>query len=98
MKKQGSSTNNEPTLKDLLSRKIIRNDMPFEFMNKMTDAELEQFDKNIQKRATEETYDFNIMYLRTVHDHDIIYNIFKKSLNDNSSRKSKSKRQSHKTK
>lgn len=33
------------TIKDLLERQIIRNDFKEEWMNKMTDEELSQFDK-----------------------------------------------------
>ena len=70
------------TMKDLLSRPIIRNDKMFEWMNKMTNEELIQHNKEVQEMKPKKNNDFFEM----AHDIDldILYNIFKMRTNETS--------------
>lgn len=70
------------TIKDLLERQIIRNDFEEEWMNKMTDEELSQFDKESYqlclKEGTPEKYpDINAACLSKYIDRSILYKIIK---------------------
>jgi hypothetical protein len=70
------------TIKELINRPIIRNDFDEEWMNKMTDDELSQFDKEsydlcIEEGVLEKYPDINAACLSKHIDRDILYNLFK---------------------
>lgn len=72
------------TIQDLLQRPIIRNDFDEEWMNKMTDEELSQFDKESYQfcleNGTPEKYpDINAACLSKHIDMTILYKILKES-------------------
>lgn len=72
------------TIQDLLKRPIIRNDFEEEWMNKMTDEELSQFDKESYqlclKEGTPEKFpDINAACLSKHIDRSILYKIIKEA-------------------
>ena len=72
------------TLNELLDRPIIRHDFDEEWMNKMTDEELSQFDNESYKMCIEEGIeekypDINAACLSKHIDRSILYKLFKES-------------------
>lgn len=70
------------TIQDLLERPIIRNDFEEEWMNKMTDEELSQFDKEsyqlcLEEGTPEKYPDVNAACLSKHIDRSILYKIIK---------------------
>jgi hypothetical protein len=70
------------TIQDLLERPIIRNDFEEEWMNKMTDEELSQFDKEsyqlcLEEGTPEKYPDINAACLSKHIDRSILYKIIK---------------------
>ena len=70
------------TIQELIKRPIIRSDFDEEWMNKMTDEELSQFDEETYKMCiddgTPEKYpDINAAHLSKHIDRGILYNLFK---------------------
>jgi hypothetical protein len=70
------------TIQELLERPIIRNDYNEEWMNKMTDEELNQFDEEtyqicIQEGTPENYPDINAACLSKHIDRNILYELFK---------------------
>ena len=68
------------SLEELLQRPIIRNDFDEEWMNKMTDDELDQFDKEsyqicLEEGTPEKFPDINSACLAKHIDRGILYNI-----------------------
>lgn len=69
------------TLQELIDRPIIRNDQPHEYMNKLTDIELDERKMEIDQilrneGVSEEFPDWNASYLSVVIDTDIIYRLY----------------------
>ena len=67
---------------ELLKRPIIRNDSAFEFLNKMTDEEIRQWNSEVEQMLIEEKAprkfpDWNAAFLAKKVDTDILYNLFK---------------------
>jgi hypothetical protein len=76
------------TIDELLERPIIRNDYDEEWMNKMSDEELNQFDNESYEICLDEGVpkkypDLNAAHLSKHIDRTILYNIFKESQNNN---------------
>jgi hypothetical protein len=72
------------TINDLIDRPIIRNEFNEEWMNKMTDEELTQFDKEsyqicLEDGTPEKYPDINAACLSKHIDRSILYNILKES-------------------
>jgi hypothetical protein len=72
------------TIEELFKRPIIRNDQMVEFLNKMTDDEIDQWDKEVGLILEEEKVpdvfpDWNNAYLSKIIDRDILYNLFEMS-------------------
>ena len=70
------------TIPDLVKRPIIRNDFKVEWMNKMTDEELQQFDKECYDMCMgdglpEKYQNVNTGCLSKYIDRGILYNLFK---------------------
>lgn len=68
---------------ELINRPIIRNDKPYEFLNKMTDEELKQWDDETVELLREENVksifpDWNAAYLAKMIDSQILYELFVK--------------------
>jgi 16S rRNA C967 or C1407 C5-methylase (RsmB/RsmF family) len=71
------------TIKELIKRPIIRNDQPTEFLNKMTDNEIEQWEKEVEQELLENGVkrkfpDWNAEFLSKTIDMRIFYKLFKK--------------------
>ena len=71
-------------IKELVNRPIIRDDHALEFMNKMTDEEIEILEhdikiKLIKDKVPEKFPDWNSAYLCAVIDKEALYQLFKKS-------------------
>jgi hypothetical protein len=69
------------TLKELISRPVIRNDQVCEFLNRMTDEEIEQWDKEVYAVLKEENVpevfpDWNGAYLAKLIDREILFGLF----------------------
>jgi hypothetical protein len=69
-------------IKELIKRPIIRNDRPEEFLNKMTDEEIKQWEKEVELNLLEEgavqkNPDWNAAFLAKSIDRGILYNLFK---------------------
>ena len=69
-------------IKELVKRPIIRNDRPEEFLNKMTDEEIKQYEIEIEQNLLEEGIkpkfpDLNVSFLAKTIDRSILYNLFK---------------------
>ena len=65
-------------IQDLVNRPIIRNDRPEEFMNKMTDDELEMMESEIsdilKSNCVDKKFpDWNSAYLSKIVDRGILY-------------------------
>ena len=78
------NNNYSTTIQELLQRPIIRNEFNEEWMNKMTDEELTQFDKEsyqicLEDGTPEKYPDINAACLSKHIDRDILYNILKES-------------------
>lgn len=70
------------TIQELIERPIIRSDFDEEWMNKMTDGELSQFDKEsynmcIDEGTLDKYSDINAASLAKHIDRGILYNLFK---------------------
>lgn len=70
------------TIQEIIKRSIIRNDFDEEWMNKMTDEELSQFDKEsykicIEEGTVEKYPDINAACLSKHIDRGILYNLLK---------------------
>lgn len=70
------------TIQELLERPIIRNEFDEEWMNKMTDDELNQFDKEtyqmcIENGTPEKVPDINAACLSKHIDRNILYKLLK---------------------
>lgn len=67
---------------ELLKRPVIRDDQIAEFLNKMTDDEIKQWDKEVELTLEEEKIpkvfpDWNAAYYAKIIDRDILYRLFK---------------------
>jgi len=70
------------TINELITRPIIRNDHPEEFLNKMTDDEINVWEKEVDQILIEEGVpkifpDWNAAILAKSIDMEILYNILK---------------------
>lgn len=70
------------SIQELIERPIIRNDKPEEFLNKMTDQEINQYEKEIEQILSEEGTnkifpDWNAAFLAKAIDRGILYKLFK---------------------
>jgi len=66
---------------ELIARPVIRNDNAYDFLNKMNDEEIDQWDKEVSKILKEEKVpemfpDWNAAYLAKCIDREIIYDLF----------------------
>lgn len=73
-------------IEELINRPIIRNDKQSEFLNKMTDDEIFQWEKEVESNLIEEGFiknypDFNCAFLSKTIDREILYDLFKKKYN-----------------
>ena len=69
-------------IEELVKRPIIRNDKAEEFLNKMTDKEIHQWEKEVEQILLEEGVvqkfpDWNAEFLAKTIDRSILYNLFK---------------------
>lgn len=69
-------------IEELVKRPIIRNDRPEEFLNKMTDDEIRQWEIEVEQNLLEEGVvqkfpDWNAAFLAKSIDRSILYNLFK---------------------
>lgn len=67
---------------ELLGRPIIRNDQPDEWMNKMTDDEIHQWEEEVyqilrKEKVPQQFPDINAGFLAKVIDRDILYRLYK---------------------
>ena len=72
-------------IEELIKRPIIRNDRPEEFLNKMTDEEIKQWEIEVEQILLEEGTvqkfpDWNVAFLTKCIDRGILYNLFKNNL------------------
>ena len=63
---------------ELIARPLIRNDQTYDFLNKMTDEEIDQWDKEVAEMLKEEKVpeifpDWNAAYLAKLIDRQILY-------------------------
>jgi hypothetical protein len=70
------------TFTELLKRPVIRDDQIAEFLNKMTDKEIKQWDKEVELTLEEEKIpkvfpDWTAAYYAKIVDRDILYRLFK---------------------
>ena len=68
-------------LKELIARPVIRNDNTYDFLNKMTDEEINQWDKEVSEILKEEKVpemfpDWNAAYIAKLVDRQILYELF----------------------
>ena len=73
------------TIEELINRPIIRSDQGYEYMNKMTDVEIQIFDREIEQILIEDDIqkvypDWNASVLSKYIDFEILYNLFKLKL------------------
>jgi hypothetical protein len=66
---------------ELIERPTIRHDQVYEFLNKMTDEEIDQWDKEVTETLKEEKVpevfpDWNAAYLAKLIDRQILYDVF----------------------
>jgi 16S rRNA C967 or C1407 C5-methylase (RsmB/RsmF family) len=66
---------------ELIARPLIRNDQTYDFLNKMTDEEIDQWDKEVAEMLKEEKVpeifpDWNAAYLAKLIDRQILYDLF----------------------
>jgi 16S rRNA C967 or C1407 C5-methylase (RsmB/RsmF family) len=69
------------TIQELIQRPVIRNDNAYEFLNKMTNEEIEQWDKEVMEilkdeKTPEKFPDWNAAYLSKMIDRQILYDLF----------------------
>lgn len=69
-------------IEELIKRPIIRNDKPEEFLNKMTDDEIRQWEIEVEQNLLEEGVvqkfpDWNAAFFAKCIDRGILYNLFK---------------------
>jgi len=69
-------------IEELIKRPIIRNDKPEEFLNKMTDDEIRQWEIEVEQTLLKEGVvqkfpDWNAAFLAKSIDRGILYNLFK---------------------
>jgi len=69
------------SIEELIKRPIIRNDAWLEYLNKMNDDEIVQFEKEIEEALIEKGIeknfpDWNAAYLSELVDRDVLYNTF----------------------
>ena len=74
------------TILELIQRPIIRNDNAYEFLNKMTDKEIDQWDKEVMQMLKKEKVlevfpDWNAAYLAKMIDRQILYDLFTEANN-----------------
>lgn len=74
------------TIQELIQRPIIRNDNAYEFLNKMTNEEIEQWDKEAEQMLKDEKVpemfpDWNAAYLAKIIDRQILYDLFTEANN-----------------
>lgn len=66
-------------MEDLIKRPIIRSDKAHEFLNKMTDEEIDIYYKEVYKNIKEEGIkgypDTNVAFLSKIIDSDILYHV-----------------------
>lgn len=70
------------TIEELINRPIIRSDQGYEYLNKMTDVEIQIFDREIEQILIEDNVpkqypDWNVSVMSKYIDFDILYNLFK---------------------
>ena len=75
------------TVKELLKRPIIRDDQPHEYLNKMTDEEIErryaEIDAILEADGVPKVYpDWNAAHLAKIIDSHVLYQCFKLGDND----------------
>ncbi len=72
------------TIKELIKRPILRNDQVYEFLNKMSDEEIKQFDsevyESIKKEGINTFPEVNAKFMAKVIDNQILYTIFQMEL------------------
>jgi 16S rRNA C967 or C1407 C5-methylase (RsmB/RsmF family) len=66
---------------ELIIRPVIRDDQVYEFLNKMTDEEIDQWDKEVSEMLKEENVpemfpDWNVAYMAKLVDRQILYDLF----------------------
>ena len=69
-------------IEELIKRPIIRDDRPEEFLNKMTDDEIRQWETEVEQNLLEDGViqkfpDWNAAFLAKSIDRSILYNLFK---------------------
>ncbi len=71
------------TLNELIERPVIRNDQFLEYLNKMTDEEIKQFEDEIEEVLEKDGEvkkvfpDWNAAILSRLIDREILYEVFK---------------------
>jgi len=70
------------TIEELIKRPIIRDDKPEEFLNKMTDDEINQWGKEVEENllasgVPKQYPDWNAAYISKMIDMGILYKLFK---------------------
>jgi hypothetical protein len=70
------------TIQELIKRPIIRNDKAEEFLNKMTDEEIHQWEKEVEQilfgeGVVQKFPDWNVEFLAKTIDRGILYELFK---------------------
>ena len=71
------------SITELLKRVQIRSDKSFEWENKMTDEELDQFESEVVQMCIDEgAEDTSVCYTAKIIDREILYNVFKLDDND----------------
>jgi hypothetical protein len=71
------------TLNELIERPVIRDDKFLEYLNKMTDGEIKQFENEIEEvlikdDETKRVFpDWNVAILAKLIDREILYEVFK---------------------
>jgi hypothetical protein len=72
------------SIRELLDRPTIRNDKPWEWMNKMTDEEIKQFDEETEQIIKERGDIADAFsFMTTYTDRGILYTIFQLYDNEN---------------
>jgi hypothetical protein len=66
---------------ELIARPVIRNDQVYDFLNKMTDEEIDQWDEEVTEILIEEKVpemfpDWNTAYMAKCIDYQILYELF----------------------
>jgi len=68
-------------IEELINRPIIRSDKSEEFLNKMTDDEITQWEVEVEQALLEEGIekkhlDWNVAFMAKIIDRGILYNLF----------------------